>query len=415
MREDPGVRRREHLSLAAARRIALVAKGFADPRPRGTVDRRLLRRVLVRTRVLQIDSVNVFARAHYLPAFSRLGRYSTAALDDLAYRHRELFEYWAHEACLVPVELQPLLRWRMDRARSLEEGWGGILRVMREQPDFVASVLELVRERGPIGAGALREGPRGASSWWGWDRTKMALEYLFWSGQVTTASRRSFERLYDLTERVLPSHILAAPTPSREEAQIALVRQAAASLGVATARDLRDYFRLRPAEAQAALHSLVDAGELSIVEVEGWPDPAYLWPGVTVPRRVPASTLLSPFDPLVWDRARAARLFGFDYRIEIYVPAAKRVHGYYSLPFLHEEDIVARVDLKADRKGGVLRVLSAWAEPGRPVRETADALLPALRSAAEWQGLGTIEVALRGDLAPHLRALVSYPAQGTGW
>ena len=389
----------ERLTAAAARRIALAAQGFADRRPAGVADRRHLRRVLGRTRLLQMDSVNVFERAHYLPLFSRLGAYDTGLVDRAAYRDRELFEYWGHEASLLPVALQPLLRWRMARAEALEEGWGGPLRVVRDQPELVARVLQRVRDEGPVTAGELHEGPRTAGPWWDWSGAKLALEWMFWAGIVSTADRRSFTRVYDLTERVLPAEVLAVPTPSREDAQRELVRLAAASYGVATETDLRDYFRLRPAEGAAAVRGLVEAGELVAVQVQGWDRQGYWWPGSAVPRRVRASALLSPFDPLVWHRSRALRLFDFDYRIEIYVPAAKRRHGYYVLPFLHDEQLCARVDLKADRQAGVLRVLAAWLEPGCDPGPTAEALRTELRRAADWQGLGEVVVEPRGDLA----------------
>jgi len=392
----------ERLTLAVARRIALAAQGFTDRAPTGLPDRRHLRRVLGRTQLLQMDSVNVFERAHYLPLFSRLGPYDKALVDRAAYRDRELFEYWGHEASLLPVAVQPLLRWRMARAEALEEGWGGPLRVMRERPEFVAEVLRRVEQEGPVTAGALHGGATSSSPWWGWNDTKVALELLFWSGRVATATRRSFERVYDVTERVLPAEVLAVPTPSREDAQRELVRLAARAHGVATERDLRDYFRLRVEEARAAVVDLVEAGELLPVAVEGWRQPAYLWVGTAVPRQVPASALLSPFDPLVWERSRASRLFGFDYRIEIYTPAAKRVHGYYVLPFLHDERLQARVDLKADRKAGVLRVLAAWLEPGSDPDHIGSALAVQLRRAADWQGLGAVVVEPRGDLAAHL-------------
>ncbi|GAC1445604.1 MAG: winged helix-turn-helix domain-containing protein [Mycobacteriales bacterium] len=397
-------RPRECLSLAAARRVALAAQGFADPLPASAVDRRLLRRVLSRTNLLQMDSVNVFQRAHYLPAFSRLGSYDIALLDRMAYRDRELFEYWGHEASLLPVRLHPLLRWRMHRAGQLEEGWGGLLRVMRDSPELVAHVLGQVRERGPVGAGDLRVGERTKGAWWSWDGTKLALEFLFWAGEVTTAGRRSFERLYDLPERVLPAAVLDAPTPTREAAQLELLRLSARAHGVATERDLRDYFRLDVADARAAIAALVEGGELLPVQVENWTQPAYLWPASLLPRRISRSALLSPFDPVVWERARTERLFGFRYRIEIYVPANKRVHGYYVLPFLHNEDLAARVDLKADRKAGVLRVAAAWLEPGRDADDVAAALAGELRRAADWQGLGEVIVEPRGDLAAILAA-----------
>ena len=402
----------EHLSLRTARRIALAAQGFADPRPAGTPDRRHLRKVLSRNALLQMDSVNVFERAHYLPLFSRLGSYPKQLVDRAAYRDRELFEYWGHEASLLPVATHPLLRWRMARAEALEEGWGGPLRVMRDQPEFVAQVLQRVHDEGPIGAGAMHEaGAEGASRrggpWWDWSQTKVALEYLFWSGRVTTSTRRSFERVYDLTERVIPAAVLNLPTPSREDAQRELVRIAARAHGVATEKDLRDYFRLRVDEGAAAVRSLVEEGELLRVDVEGWRQPAYLWPGARAPRRVTASALLSPFDPLVWERSRVSRLFEFDYRIEIYVSAPKRVHGYYVLPFLHDEALRARVDLKADRRAGALRVMAAWLEPGSDPWETAAALTAELRLAASWQGLSDVVVEPHGDLSSALLAVAS--------
>jgi uncharacterized protein YcaQ len=393
----------EHLSRRQARRVALAAQGFTDPPPAGGVDARHLRRVLGRTQLLQIDSVNVFARAHLVPAFSRLGPWPTALLDDLAFRRRELFEYWGHEASYLPMALHPLLRWRMARAEALEEGWGGPLRVFRDRPEFVGSLLARLQDEGPCGAGALRDAPRGKGTWWGWDDVKRGLEYLFWSGRVTTARRTSgFERLYDLTERVIPAEVLALPTPTRQDAQRELVRLAARAHGVATEKDLRDYFRLRVDEARVAVTDLVEAGELLPVRVEGWRDPAYLAPGAAVPRWVRRSALLSPFDPLVWERSRTERLWDVDYRIEIYVPAPKRVYGYYCLLFLHHEAVRARVDLKADRKAGVLRVLSAWREPDHEPG-TAEALAVELGRAASWQGLGEVVVEDRGDLARDVR------------
>jgi uncharacterized protein YcaQ len=397
----------EHLSLRQARRVALAAQGFADPLPTGKVTARHLHRVLGRTQVLQIDSVNVFARAHHMPAYSRLGAWPTELLDDVAFRRGELFEYWAHMASYVPVALQPLLRWRMARVEAFEEGWGGLLRLTKERPDFVAEVLKRVEAEGPVSAGQLREETRRLGPWWGWDDMKMALEYLFWSGKVAIARRTTgFERLYDLPERVLPAAVLDVPTPSPEDAQRELVRLSARSLGVATERDLRDYFRLTPGDGRAAVASLVESGALVPVTVEGWRQEAYLDPAAAVPRWVRRTALLSPFDPLVWDRARTLRLFGVDYRIEIYTPAAKRVYGYYCLLLLQDEAITARVDLKAERKDGVLRVAAAWVEPEAVPGRTAEALALELRRAASWQGLGEVVVDDRGDLARELRAVL---------
>jgi uncharacterized protein YcaQ len=279
--------------------------------------------------------------------------------------------------------------------------------MMRERPGFVDEVLHMVHDLGPVGAGAIREGERNKGAWWSWDDTKNALEYLFYSGRVATAERRSFERLYDVTERVIPAAILDAPTPTPADAQRELVRLSARAHGVATEKDLRDYFRLPVQDARDAIASLVDTGDLLPVAVDGWKQPAYLSPDAAFPRRVPRSALLSPFDPLVWERARTERLFGFTYRIEIYTPAHKRVHGYYVLPFLHHEAIAARVDLKADRKAGVLRVVASWLEPGHDPVDVATALAVELRRAADWQGLPDVVVERRGDLA---KVLSTVPA-----
>lgn len=358
--------------------------------------------MLGRTKLLQIDSVNVFQRAHYLPAFSRLGSYDLGLVDRLAYRDRELFEYWGHEASLLPVELQPLMRWRMTRNESRIARWG-----FRADDAFLDELLRRVELGGPTGAGALRDGPRASTGgMWNWDQVKVGLEFLFSIGRLTTRTRTpGFERIYDLTERVLPAAVLDTPTPTVEDAHRELLRLSARAHGVASARSLKDYFRLRGPVADAALLSLVDEGSLLPVTVDG--QPAYLSPDAAVPRRVRRSALLSPFDPLVWERTRSERLFGFSYRIEIYVPAPKRVYGYYVLPFLHDEAIVARVDLKADRKAGVLRVLASWVEPGHDEGEVATALADELRRAAQWQGLADIVVEPRGDLA---RALSSVNA-----
>jgi len=349
--------------------------------------------VLKRVALIQIDSVNVLARAHYLPAFSRLGPYDTDLLDRLSQRApRRLFEYWGHEASLLPVELYPLLRWRMERAHR--DAWGGMQRVQRDRPELVTAVLEQVAERGPIAASELaEERPRRSGPWWDWSDTKRALEFLFWSGQVTCARRRRFERLYDLPERVLPRAVLEAPAPEPADAQRDLVRIAARSLGVAGERDLRDYFRLPTPEAKARVAELVEAGELLPVEVEGWGrTPGYLAAGARIPRRVEARALIGPFDPLIWERSRIARLFAFEFRLEIYVPAPKRRHGYYVLPFLLGDRLVGRVDLKSDRAAGVLRAIAVHLEPGAPA-DTPDALAVELASMARWLELDRHELA----------------------
>jgi uncharacterized protein YcaQ len=395
----------ERLSAAQARRVALAAQGFADPRPSGGPTGWSVRRLIDRVGLLQIDSVNVLQRAHYLPLFSRFGPYDTELLDRAShYAPRRLFEYWGHEASLLPVALHPALRWRMERAS--DEAWGGMRRVHRDRPELVAEVLEEVRSRGPVAASEVleHEKPERTGPWWDWSDVKRAFEFLFWSGRISSARRRGFERLYDLPERVLPAEVIATPTPSVEDAQRELVRVAARSLGVATEPDLRDYFRLGVAEARERVAELVEAGELWRVEVEGWRGPAYLDPAARLPRQVAARALIGPFDSLIWERPRVLRLFGFRYRIEIYVPAPKRVHGYYVLPFLLGDRLVARVDLKADRQASALRVQSAHAEPGAPA-ETAAELRAELESMAGWLGLERIDVVPRGDLAPALRTL----------
>ncbi|TFV54482.1 winged helix-turn-helix domain-containing protein [Geodermatophilus sp. DF01-2] len=396
----------DRLPAALARRIALAAQGFTDPRPAGAVDTRQLRRMASRLAVLQIDSVNVLSRSHYLPAFSRLGSYPREALDDLAGRRRELFEYWAHEASLLPVRLHPYLRWRMAAAE--EHAWGSMVRIQRERPGYVREVLERVREAGPLKASDLAEPrPDRPGSMWNWHAGKVALEWLFYSGVITTRGRTAgFERVYDLTERVLPAAVLQAPTPEPADAVRELVRTAARALGVATERDLRDYFRLRPPAARAAVAELVESGELLPVAVDGWGAPAWLHPEARRPRWIRTRALLSPFDSLVWERPRVERIFGFRYRLEIYTPAAQRVHGYYVLPFLLGDRLVARVDLKADRQAGVLRVQSAFAEPGVDRAEVASALADELALMAGWMLLEAVVVEERGDLAPELAAVV---------
>ena len=394
----------EQLSRAQARRIALAAQGFADALSPGAPTGWAVRRLFDRVGLVQIDSVNVLQRAHYLPLFSRAGPYDTKLLDRGAhYAPRRLFEYWGHEASLLPVALQPALRWRMERAAH--EAWGGMRQIGQDRPDLVARVLDEVRARGPVAASTVleEERPKRAGPWWDWSDVKRALEWLFWSGQVTSARRRGFERLYDLPERVLPADVLATPTPAVDDAQRELVRVAARSLGIAAERDLRDYFRFPLGAARARVSELVEAGELWPVEVEGWRMPGYLDPAARLPRRVQARALVGPFDSLVWERARTERLFGFRYRIEIYVPAPQRVHGYYVLPFLLGDTLVARVDLKADRKGGALRVQAAHAEPDAPP-ETAAELRAELESMAAGLGLERIDVVRRGDLAPSLGA-----------
>ena len=399
------------LSLARARRIALAAQGFARPRPGRPPSTNQIEALVTRLGVLQLDSVNVFCRSHYLPVFSRLGPYDRARLDRIAGHgagriDRRLVEYWAHEASLIPVDLHPLFRWRM--ADVDREAWGSISRIAREQPELVARTLAMVLADGPIRArdtGAVRPPPR-PGHMWNWHEGKVALEHLFFTGRVAVARRINFERLYDLTERVLPEHIHAEGAPANSDAQRELVRVAARALGVATEPDLGDYFRLPRAASKARVAELATAGELEQVQVEGWGAPAYLWPEAHQPRRVEARALLSPFDSLIWYRQRTERLFDFHYRIEIYTPAAKRVYGYYVLPFLLGDRLVARVDLKSDRDRGTLLVQGAFAEPEVDRVHVGAELAAELQLLANWLGLERLQLAGRGDLSDELSARV---------
>ena len=403
------------LTAAQARRVAVAAQGLAEPKPSGPVTRAHLRRLIRRIQVLQLDSVSVAVRAHYAPVFSRLGPYDRELLDgaawsDTARSPRLLVEYWAHEAALMAVEDWPLMRWRM---REYVHGrWG--VEIVKRNPRLVDDVIAAVTDIGPATAGQIeahlqagsRRGARAAKKEM-WDRTdtKWVAEALFASGVLTTAHRAGFARHYDLSERVLPADVLAREVEDDEAARDLILR-AAAALGVATEADLRDYFRLRPGQSKPAVAELVDAGELREVQVEGWATPAYLRSGQAVPRTDRGTALLCPFDPLVFFRPRVQRLFGFEYRIEIYTPAAKRKYGYYVWPFLLDGELVARVDLKADRTSSALQVVGSFAEPDRDGRRVASALAGELQAMATWLGLGRVSVGDRGDLVRHLaRAL----------
>lgn len=378
----------DRISPAAARRIVLAAQGFGTRRP-DRVSSIHLRHTLDRLGLHQIDSVNVLARAHYLPAFSRLGGYDRDLFDKAAWgarSQRRMFEYWAHEASLLPLDLHPLLRWRMARAdRGLLRS-EAMRRFATERRPEAMALLARIRSEGPMAASDVESSRTG---WWEWSGAKTALEWLFYAGHVTTATRRrGFERVYDVPERVLPRAVLDLPTPDEPSAHAALVERAGRALGIATAAELRDYFRLTPADASAAIARLVKEGVLRPTVVEGWPA-AYLHHAAKRPRRIETQALLAPFDPLIWERARTERLFGFRYRIEIYVPAEKRRWGYYVLPFLLNEQIVARVDLKADREGRRLLVRACHTEPGAP-GSTMDRLEEELQTMAAWLGLDVV-------------------------
>jgi len=396
----------ERVTAGGARRIALAAQGFADRRPRGRVDIRTLRRVVDRIAVLQIDSVNVLSRSHYLPLFSRLGPYDRTVLDSMFEKRRELFEFWAHEASYVDIRLYPALRWRMEDAPN--QAWGSMVALQRDRPGFVEKVLGQVRDEGPLTAAVLRpDAARRPGTMWNWHEGKVALEWLFYTGVISAVRRtQAFERVYDLTDRVIPPAIRNAPTLSKDEATRVLIRTAARAHGIATERDLRDYFRLGPLASKLAVTDLLASGQLLAVEVEGWNEPGYLDPAAALPRRMSARALLSPFDSLIWTRPRTERIFGFNYRLEIYTPAAARKYGYYVLPFLLGDRLVARVDLKADRQADLLRVQSAHGERRIDVGSVSQQLATELSNMAAWMGLDRVEVGDRGDLAEALRAVL---------
>ena len=389
-------------SSSEARRIALGAQGFADPRPRGRIDIRHLRRVVDRIGLIQIDSVNVAVRSHYMPLFSRLGPYPMSLLDDAVYGRKELFETWAHEASFVPVKHYPLFRQRMQHA----EPWRRIARFAKKYPGYLDAVLEEVRSRGALAASELEDPGSRTGPWWGQGKGKVALEWHFSRGAVCVCERRNFARVYDLTERVLPPEALNGRTPDIDGSQRELLLLSARSHGVGTARDLADYYRLSIPRSRELLRELASEGALREVNVEGWRDPAYLHPEARLPRGVEAQALLTPFDSLIWERDRTERVFDFHYRIEIYVPQKKRRYGYYVMPFLFDEALAARVDLKSDRAKSRLLVKAAYLEEGQDAGRVSEALAEELRLMAEWLGLEEVRVGRKGDLAPALRSAV---------
>lgn len=400
------------LSIRQARNVALAAQGF-DRKASGQVSRTRILKMIRKVGVLQIDSVNVLSRAHYMPVFSRLGIYDRTFLDDLAWgkkRVRRLFEYWGHEASLIPMEDFSLFRWRMDDAANGIGMWGRIETIRKEQPALISELLARIKNEGPLAASDLDRPAGNGEKWWGWSHGKTALEYLFWSGQITAKLRKSsFERIYDLPERILEEgHLSGESCPeallvpnqagsfgslSREMAQKILIKRAIAAMGVATEADIRKYFRLPTDETRQNIRDLVENGELVPAEVEGWKQPAFLDPDARIAARPKPTALLVPFDPLVWERDRLSRLFGFDYRIEIYVPAHKRQHGYYVLPFMLDGAFVARVDLKADRQQGVLKVQNLTFEDRVDKLAVQDALIDELDLLARFLGLEAVKMA----------------------
>ena len=397
-------------SLKQARRLALAAQGFSGRQSPAAVKPAQLNRLIERLGILQIDSVNALVRSHYLPLFSRLGNYPADLLDQAAWsqgRRRTLFEYWGHEASLLPLSMYPLMRWRMQRATQGEGIYQQMARFGREQQETIRRVLALVEERGALGAGSLSTREERAGPWWDWSAEKHALEWLFAAGEVTVSGRRGFERLYDLPERVIPAKILQQPLLSEAEAQRGLLVHAANALGVGTDKDLRDYFRLSPADSRMRLAELVEAGELMVCEVQDWRQPGYCLPEPKVPRKVEASALLSPFDSLIWERSRTERLFDFRYRLEIYTPQAKRVYGYYVLPFLHNERIAARVDLRAERAQGRLAVHAVHEEEPGLDEQGMLALARNLQQMADWLGLVEIQLNCPRASAARLRVALA--------
>ncbi len=397
------MKKKPTISASVARRIALGAQGFNDPTPKGAVDRRHLRRVMGRLGLLQLDSVPVVMRTHYMPLFSRLGSYDPDLLDRTAYRHDEWFEAWSHEASLLPVESEPLLRWHKDRSRR-GGTWGHLVKFAADNEAYVDDVLDQVRSCGRMASGDLEDPRPRNGEWWG-SRSdgSVALDWLFRIGEVGIRRRRGFVKEFDVLDRIVPAEILALPTPSEEEAHRQLLRRAAASFGIGAAPDLIDYYRLPKRPAKERLAELVENGDLVEVEVEGWNRPAFLHPDAARPRSIDACTFVSPFDPVVWFRERGERLFDFEYKIEIYVPADQRRFGYYVLPLLLGDRIVGRCDLKTDRVDGVLRVLSAFSEDRADTSDVVDAMRRALDDLAVFVGAGGWAVSgERGDLIAQL-------------
>lgn len=386
------------LTADEARRLALAAQGFNGARPAGRIDTRHFRKLIDTIGVVQLDSVNVLVRTHYLPFFSRLGPYDRKRLDDWVWGSGEMFEYWAHMASVVPSETHRLFRWRMDN----EGIWRVFQKVLEKKPDYLDLVLEEVRRRGPLQTSDLEDPgqKRGQDSMWNWSEGKAALEWWFFKGKLATAARPNFVRIYDVAERVIPARHLEAPTPPEDQAKAELLVMSAKALGIGTAADLADYYRMR--HTATLLADLVKTGRLLQVEVEGWRRPAYMHPDTVIPRKASGTALLSPFDNLVFNRERVERIFDFHYRIEIYTPAPKRVYGYYVLPFLHEGRLVGRVDLKADRANRALLVRGAYGEPGVDRVAVGRALGAELERMARWLDLDDVVVSDRGDLAPAL-------------
>jgi uncharacterized protein YcaQ len=387
------------MSNDQARRYALGAQGFIDGRATGRVDVRHFRKVVDRVGLIQLDSVNVFSRSHYMPFFSRIGPYDVVALDDWLWQSGEMFEYWGHEASVIPTRNHRLFRWRMDQNFK----WSRLAELERDHPEYLESVYRQVAERGPIRTRDLdAPGERDSDQMWGWSNGKVALEALFLQGRVTASDRPNFIRMYDLPERVIPGEHLDGAHPGHDEALAELLMLAAGALGVGTADDIADYYRIRMPAARPVIRRLVESGALVEVDVEGWGKLAYLHPEASLPRRKGGTALLSPFDNLIWYRDRVERIWDFHYRIEIYVPEPKRVFGYYVLPFLLDGDLVARVDLKTDRQANALQVRGAFAEPDVDQKRVGRELKKELEAVASWLDLDDVMVSSNGDLYEYL-------------
>ncbi|MCV6601914.1 MAG: winged helix DNA-binding domain-containing protein [Cohaesibacter sp.] len=390
------------LSLKQARRIALAAQGFLPQA--GGIKRHSLRRhserhfdqIMDHIAPLQLDSVNVLDRAHYLTLYARLGHYDKQKADALFHQPqktpRRYFEYWGHEASLMPVELYPAFHWRMMRAQNGEGVWRSLSRFATENKHKIEAVYALIEREGPLSSSQVKDRlepnkPKKSGDWWGWSGTKLAVEYLFWCGRIASGGRQNFQRFYDLPERILPSDIMALPALSQAQACRDLMARSAKAHGVASEKDLRDYFRLDAKQSKQALASLLEEGSIEPVSITGWKEQAYLHKDAILPARANCQTLLAPFDSLIWFRERTERLWGCHYRIEIYVPKPKRVYGYYVLPYLQGDQITARLDLKANRQDGYLDIRASHLEKGADQEKVLVDLVPELSKLAIWQGL----------------------------
>ena len=380
-------KRLDELTIVEARSLALAAQGFDNPRSKSKSSTADAVEVIKKLGVIQIDSVNVLVRSQELPLFARLGDHDRNAINK-ATAQSKIFEYWGHEAAILPVEIQPLFRWKMNAARTGKIKHWGLTSFYADNKAFVKRILKHVETNGPVTARELSTRTTKKSSWWDWDEAKTALEYLFLTGQLMSCGRGSdFARIYDITERVLPSKILDTPTPTENEARKQLLVRAAKAQGVATLTDLADYYRQKTAVIKPLVNELVEQGDLREVTVDTWVEKAFVHRSAKPPKKLYATALLSPFDSLVWCRPRNERLFNFHYRIEIYTPKEKRKFGYYVLPFMMNGELVGRVDLKADRANSKLLVQSLHTEKGIKRASINGALTDELRALANWLDL----------------------------